>query len=149
MNILESTKTKLEINGLKQTNQRSLILNIVKEGHRDAHEIYRLAAEKQPRISLSTVYRTIRRLKEMGLLAELHFDEAHHHYELKHSPETCHLVCHECGRIIEFDYKLSQSIKKKIEGQKSFRVTGVEMEITGLCAACQKKQAKSGNSLLA
>lgn len=136
---MENNFNNSELSSLKQTNQRALILSIVKEGHRDAHEIYRLAAEKQPRISLSTVYRTLRRLKEMGLLSELHFDEAHHHYEIKQSPETCHLVCRECGRIIEFDYKLSPSLKKRIAEEKAFQVTGVEMEITGLCSECQKK----------
>jgi Fe2+ or Zn2+ uptake regulation protein len=124
---------------LKKTSQRALILSIIREGHRDAREIYKLAAEKQPRISLSTVYRTIRRLKEMGLVEELHFSEAHHHYEMKQSPETCHLVCRECGRVIEFNYRLSPSLKMRIAKEKNFSVTGGEIELTGLCSECQKK----------
>lgn len=124
---------------MKRTGQRTLILNIIREGHHDALEIYRLAAEKQPRLSLSTVYRTLRRLKETGLVEELHFSEAHHHYEIKQSPETCHLVCQKCGRVIELDYRLSPAIKKKIEKDKDFRITGGEMEFTGLCSACRKQ----------
>jgi Fur family ferric uptake transcriptional regulator len=121
---------------LKKTGQRILILSIMREGHRDAGEIYKLAAEKQPRISLSTVYRTIRRLKEMGLVEELHFSEAHHHYEM--SPQTCHLVCRECGRVIEFNYKLSPALKKRIAKENNFSVSGGEIELTGLCSECQK-----------
>ncbi len=128
---------------LKKTSQRALILSIIREGHRDAHEIYRLAAEKQPRISLSTVYRTLRRLKEMGLVEELHFAEAHHHYEMKQSPETCHLVCRECGRVIEFEYKLSPSLKQRIEKDNGFTVTGAEIEIAGLCSECRKKAQRT------
>jgi len=124
---------------LKKTSQRTLILSIIREGHRDAREIYKLAAEKQPRISLSTVYRTIRRLKEMGLVEELHFSEAHHHYEMKQSPETCHLVCQDCGQVIEFDYRLTPSLKKRIAEEKNFSVTGGEIELTGLCSECRKK----------
>jgi Fur family ferric uptake transcriptional regulator len=123
---------------LKKTGQRTLILAIIREGHRDARDIYKLAAEKQPRISLSTVYRTIRRLKEMGLVEELHFSEAHHHYEMKQSPETCHLVCRECGRVSEFNYKLSPALKKRIARENNFSVTGGEIELTGLCSECQK-----------
>ena len=124
---------------LKKTSQRTLILSIIRDGHRDAREIYKLAAEKQPRISLSTVYRTIRRLKEMGLVEELHFSEAHHHYEMKQSPETCHLVCRECGQVIEFNYRLGPALKKRIQKEKNFSVTGGEIELTGLCSECQKK----------
>ena len=124
---------------MKKTGQRALILSIIRKGHLDAREIYRLAANKQPRLSLSTVYRTLRRLKDMGLVEELHFDEAHHHYEMKQSPETCHLVCRDCGCVIEFDYRLSPSLKKRVEKEKGFRITGGEIELTGLCSECQKK----------
>ncbi len=124
----------------KNTNQRALILNIIREGHRDACEIYQLAIKKEPRLSLSTVYRTLRRLKQMGLVEELHFDEAHHHYEMKQSSQTCHLQCRDCGRVIEFDYKLSPAIKKRIASENGFQVTGGEIELSGLCSECQKKR---------
>ena len=75
----------------------------------------------------------------MGLVEELHFSEAHHHYEMKQSPETCHLVCRECGQVIEFNYRLSPALKKRIAMEKNFRVTGGEIELTGLCSECQKK----------
>ena len=68
--------------GLRNTTQRALIMDIIRHGqgeHLDADEVYRQAKRKQPRLSLSTVYRTLQKLKGLGLIEELHFDEAHHH----------------------------------------------------------------------
>jgi len=67
--------------GLRVTSQRALILEIVRrgQGHLDADEIYRQARRKQPRLSLSTVYRTLQTLKKLGLVEEVPFDEGHHH----------------------------------------------------------------------
>ena len=81
--------------GLRATNQRALILEIIRHGrgHLDADEVHRLARKKQARISLSTVYRTLQTLKKAGLIDEVHFDEDHHHYEARASAEHHHLVC--------------------------------------------------------
>ena len=79
-----NTKNKtLRTTGLRVTAQRALILEIIRhgEGHLDADEIHLRAKKKQPRLSLSTVYRTLQKLKELNLVEELHFDENHHHYE--------------------------------------------------------------------
>ena len=89
---LESKRKTLKASGMRATGQRALILEIIRRGHPDADEIYRQARAKQPRLSLSTVYRTLRVFKELGLVEELHLDEAHHHYEAKPSSEHQHLV---------------------------------------------------------
>ena len=103
---LENSRRVLSVPGLRATNQRALILEIIRrgQGHLDADEVYRQAREKQPRLSLSTVYRTLQLLKRLGLVEEVHFDEAHHHYEVKPSSEHHHLVCLGCGKVIEFRY---------------------------------------------
>ena len=126
--------------GLRMTNQRGLILEIIRQGHLDADEVYRRARDKQPRLSLSTVYRTLRRLRELGLVDELHFDEAHHHYEVRPSIEHHHLVCLGCGKIVEFEYKLSQRMKQDIARKQGFEVTGVEVNMTGYCAKCRQRR---------
>src|SRR5512134_1872772 len=102
--------------GLRVTSQRALILDIIRngKGHLDADEVYRLARRKQSRISLSTVYRTLQTLKKAGLIDEVHFDENHHHYEVRASAEHHHLVCLGCGRVIEFEYPLASLIEKHV-----------------------------------
>jgi len=122
------------------TNQRALILEIIRQGHLDADEVYRRAKDKQPRLSLSTVYRTLRRLKELGLIDELHFDEAHHHYEVKPSAEHHHLVCLGCGKIVEFECKLSQKMRQDLARKQGFEVMGVEINMTGYCSKCRQRR---------
>ncbi|MDO8715542.1 MAG: Fur family transcriptional regulator [Dehalococcoidales bacterium] len=124
--------------GLRNTAQRSLVLDIIRRGHGhlDADEVHRQAKRKQPRISLSTVYRTLQKLKGLGLIEELHFDEAHHHYEIKPPTEHHHLLCLGCGKIIEFKYPLARLIKKNAIEAKDFEITGSEVRMTGYCADC-------------
>ena len=128
--------------GLRATNQRALVLDIIThgEGHLDADEVYRRARKRQPQISLSTVYRALRSLKKRGLVAEIHFDEEHHHYEAKPSTEHHHLVCLGCGEVVEFNYPLSRYVKEKVSEAKDFEITGTEVRMSGYCSKCRAKK---------
>jgi Fur family ferric uptake transcriptional regulator len=137
---LKIDRKALSSAGLRMTRQRALILEIIRHGHLDADEVYRQAREKQPRFSLSTVYRTLRMLKEQGLVDELHFGEAHHHYEVKPSAEHHHLVCLGCGKIVEFECKLSQRMRQDLARKQGFEVTGVEINMTGYCSKCRQRR---------
>ena len=139
---LKTKRRTLNVAGLRATNQRALILKIIRQGqgHLDADEIYRRAREKQPRPSLSTVYRTLQRLKKLGLVEELHFDEAHHHYEPKPPSEHHHLVCLGCGRVIEFQYPLYRHVKKNVPEAKDFEIVETEVRMTGYCPKCHQKR---------
>ncbi len=136
----ESNRSALNVTGLRATNQRALILEIIRRRHLDADEIYRQARAKQPRLSLSTVYRTLQVLKNLGLVEELHFDEAHHHYEMKPSSEHHHLVCLGCGKVVEFECPLSPKMKEDIAREKGFEITGAEIRMTGYCPKCRQKR---------
>src|SRR3989304_10031371 len=134
----DSTQNKnrklLNTAGLRNTTQRTLILDIIRRGqggHLDADEVHRQAKRKQPRLSLSTVYRTLQKLKGLGLIEELHFDEAHHHYEIKPPTEHHQLLCMGCGKVIEFKYPLARLVKKNDIEAKDFEITGSEVRMTG------------------
>jgi Fe2+ or Zn2+ uptake regulation protein len=133
--------SQLKSSGLRMTSQRALILDIMGhgEGHLDADEVYRLARERQPGISLSTVYRNLQTLKRLGLVEELHVDESHHHYEAKPATEHHHLVCLSCGEVTEFSGGFSEELKE-IARREDFEVTGVEVHLTGYCARCRRKK---------
>ena len=133
----ERSRRALNVTGLKATSQRALILEVIRRGHLDADEIHRQAREKQPRLSLSTVYRTLQVLKKLGLVEELHFDEAHHHYEVKPSSDHHHLVCLGCGRVVEFQYPLARLVKRNVTEAKDFEITGSEVRMTGYCSKCR------------
>ena len=136
----ENSRKVLSAPKIRFTNQRALILEIIHhgEGHLDADEVYRRARDKQPRLSLSTVYRTLRRFKELGLIEEVHFDEAHHHYEVKPLVEHHHLVCLGCGRVIEFHYPLSRYVKRNVPEARGFKVVETEIRMTGYCLGCRQ-----------
>ena len=137
---LESNRRALNVTGLRVTSQRALILEIIRRGHLDADEIYRQAREKQPRLSLSTVYRTLRMFKKLGLVEELHFDETHHHYEVKPSFDHHHLVCLGCGKVIEFSYPLTRYVKRNVPEAKDFKVIETEIRMTGYCSKCRQNR---------
>jgi Fe2+ or Zn2+ uptake regulation protein len=128
--------------GKRVTPQRALIMEVIRQGkgHLDADEIYRRAREREPRLSLSTVYRTLQMLKGLGLVEELHFDDNHHHYEVKPQAEHHHLVCLGCGRVIEFNYPLSRYLRKRVPEVKDFDIAETEVRMTGYCAKCRQRQ---------
>lgn len=137
--MLATSRKALNRAGIRITHQRALIMEIIRQGrgHLDADEIYRRAREKESRLSLSTVYRTLQVLKKLDLVEELHFNEGHHHYEVKPSAEHHHLVCLGCGRVIEFNYPLSRYLKKNVSEAKDFDITETEIRVTGYCAKCR------------
>jgi len=140
--LLESSRRRLNASGLRITSQRALVLEIIREGkgHLDADEVYRQAREKQPHLSLSTVYRTLQMLKKLGLVEEVHFDETHHHYEIKPPVEHHHLICLGCGRVIEFRYPLSRYVKRNVAEAKDFDIVDTEIRMAGYCPRCRQKR---------
>jgi Fur family ferric uptake transcriptional regulator len=135
----ENCRAVLNMAGTRATSQRALILETIRqgEGHLAADEIYRRARQKQPRLSLSTVYRTVQAFKKLGLIEELRFDESHHHYEAKPPTKHHHLVCLGCGRVIEFQYPLSR-IKRNIAGGEDFEIVDAEIRVSGYCPRCRQ-----------
>ncbi|MFQ6058543.1 MAG: Fur family transcriptional regulator [Anaerolineae bacterium] len=132
----------LRAEGVRATPQRGLVLKIIREsnGHLDADELYRRAKEEDPHISLSTVYRTLGLLKEVGLVEERYFDKDHHHYELKPAKEHHHLICAGCGEIVEFESPLMAELKAEVARQYGFQITHTNIDITGYCAKCRDRR---------
>jgi Fur family ferric uptake transcriptional regulator len=129
----------LRAEGKRITPQRRLLLEIVREsrGHLDAGEIYRRARRSDPRISLSTVYRNLNLLKELGLIAEVHLDEEHHHYEAVEDTEHYHLICSGCGRVVEFyNPSVGTSLARASE-EEDFLIERVQIDLVGLCPECR------------
>ena len=141
-NVPKTARRALNTSGMRVTNQRALIMEIIRQGeeHLDAYDIYRQAHESEPRLSLSTVYRALQKFKELGLVDEVHFDEAHHHYETRQSTEHHHLKCLNCGKVVEFHYPLSRYIKRNVAEAKDFDITEAEVRLTGYCSQCRQGQ---------
>jgi Fur family ferric uptake transcriptional regulator len=129
----------LRAEGKRITAQRSLLLQVMREshGHLDADQIYQRARTKDPRISLSTVYRNLALLKDLGLISELHLDEEHHHYEIREDTEHHHLICSGCDQVIEFESPLVARLFAEIEKSHDFLVERAHIDLVGLCKDCR------------
>jgi len=129
--------------GRRLTDQRQLLLELLQEhgGHLDAHELYRLAQERDPRLNLSTVYRTLGLLRDLGLVDEQHLGEDHHHYELKAPATHYHLVCRTCGSVVEFTSPLIEQLKEAVGRELGYTIADAQVDLLGTCAACRATTA--------
>ncbi|MAG13360.1 MAG: transcriptional repressor [Spirochaetales bacterium] len=136
----DTPKAILAQAGLRITRQREIILNIIQhlDSHPDADEVYGVAKKKLPRINLSTVYRTLQTLKERGLIDTHRFSEEHHHYEVNTAREHHHLVCRQCGEIVECDLPIMDQIKKHAHTESGFKALSSDITVYGICGSCLK-----------
>lgn len=130
--------------GHRLTGQRQLLLEVLQEhgGHLDARELYRLAHERDPQLNLSTVYRTLRLLRDLGFVDERHLGEEHHHYELKTGTHY-HLICSTCGAVVEFTSPLIEALKTAIGREHDYTIAEMEVDVLGTCPACRAAAAQS------
>ena len=133
--------------GRRLTSQRRLILGVLEEsgGHFDAETLFVEARDRDPDISLATVYRTLAVLKEMGLVEEHRLGEEHGHYEAVQGKPHYHFTCLECGRVIEFDTPLVARIERELSAQESVRITSTHLHVSGYCAQCQDETGGQDN----
>ena len=137
--IVKSGKELLKKPGTRLTSQRSLIFDIISHGggHMGAAEIYAEAWRRKPGISLSTVYRSIAKFKELGLVEECHLGQEHHHYEAQQHGSHFHLVCLQCGTVIEFEYPLVKRVCDEVDGARGFKIVNAEVNLCGYCSKCK------------
>ena len=132
--------------GLKRTTQRDLILDIFlrTEAHLSSEDLYRLVKQEDPSIGQTTVYRTLKLLAEAGLAREVRFGDGVTHYEhnYKHQHHD-HMICSECGRIIEFFSAELEAIQDAMAAKHHFEVTQHLLRIIGVCAECRRAMKES------
>ncbi len=133
--------------GGRLTAQRELILDAICEGgsHSTPESIYQRVREQAPDIALSTVYRALDFLCEVGLVAASHLEDGSRVYEIAVGhPTHFHLICHECGKDIEVSPALFEDAFESIRQLHDFYVHPSHLVLSGICATClARKQRKS------
>ena len=136
-------RQRLRAEGLRVTPQRLLVLRILEEAERrlNADDIYARAREHHPHLSLSTVYRTLSKLKRMGLVAQRYLTRAHKraYYEATSKGEHYHFACLGCGRIIELKSPRLVRVSDELAEQVGLVFTHVCACFEGYCAECAAK----------
>jgi Fur family ferric uptake transcriptional regulator len=144
---VEGAKDSLKQRGIRLTRQRQLLLDLLDRSgaHLDAESLYKLAHEKDPKLNRVTVYRTLKLLKEGGLVDELdlmHYQGDQHFYETKSKQEHAHVICLRCGKVEEFFGDPLHKLRRQIEGTFGFQIVIARTEIGGYCAHCQVLRAQ-------
>ena len=126
--------------GLRRTGQRDLIMEIFlrTEAHLTSEDLYWLVQKEDRSVGHTTVYRTLKLLTEAGLAREVRFGDNRtyyeHHYNHDHHD---HMICTECGKIIEFFSQDIESMQDKMAEKFGFRTTHHSLRMWGLCSECQ------------
>ncbi len=129
---------KLKQNNIRMTSQRIAILEFLATdgNHPTANEIYQALKDKNPNMSIATVYNNLLFFKKAGILKEIPFGEGSNRYDLTDTKHY-HAVCENCGKVVDFDYQELEKINTIVENQINFKVLDHNFKVTGLCENCK------------
>ena len=139
----EGIRNSLKERGIRLTRQRQILLDLIdKSGeHLDAESLFVMAKAVDPKLNRVTVYRTLKMLKQGGLVDELdlmHVEGDQHYYETRMKGEHAHIICLRCGKVEEFFGEPLQKLKKQVELHFGFQVVIQRTEVGGYCSHCQR-----------
>ncbi|GEO81385.1 Fur family transcriptional regulator [Pararhodospirillum oryzae] len=120
--------------GMKMTEQRRVIARVLSEAadHPDVEEVYRRATETDPRISIATVYRTVRLFEEAGILERHDFRDGRARYEEVSEEHHDHLIDINTGEVVEFHSDEIEQIQREIARKRGYRLIGHRLELYGV-----------------
>ena len=120
--------------GLRMTDQRRTVARVVGEAedHPDVEELHQRAVKLDPRISLATVYRTVKLFEEAGILERLEFGDGRSRYEDAERDHHDHLIDVNSGQVIEFVDPEIEALQEKIAARLGYRLIGHRLELLGV-----------------
>ena len=125
---------RCEAKGLRMTDQRRVVARVVSEAedHPDVEEVHSRAAKLDPRISLATVYRTVKLFEEAGILERHEFGDGRARYEDAERDHHDHLIDVTTGLVIEFVDPEIEALQEKIAARLGYRLIGHRLELLGV-----------------
>ncbi len=124
---------RCEARGLRMTGQRRIIASVLEESddHPDVDELYARASARDPKISIATVYRTVKLFEETGILDKVDFGDGRARYEDAQRDHHDHLIDLDTGDVIEFFDPEIERLQEKIAARLGYRLKGHKMELYG------------------
>jgi Fur family ferric uptake transcriptional regulator len=137
---------RLREKGYRLTPQRLMILAAIesRQDHISAEEIYARVAAGYPHVNISTVYRTLELLKKLGMVYEIDLGEGRIRYHAEGSGHHHHLVCQNCGKLIDINESALSSLKNTLSRDYNFQAELRHVAIFGLCEDCRRKKSGGG-----
>jgi Fur family ferric uptake transcriptional regulator len=123
-----------EAKGLRLTEQRRVIADVLESSldHPDVEELFNRATRIDPRISLATVYRTVKLFEDCGLLEKHEFGDGRARYETADRDHHDHLIDINSGEVIEFVDPEIEALQEKIARKLGYRIKGHRLELYGV-----------------
>ena len=121
-------------NGLRMTDQRRTVAQVLEESqdHPDVEELYARALKLDPRISIATVYRSVKLFEESGILEKLEFGDGRARYEDAERDHHDHLIDMKSGEVVEFIDPDIEALQEKIAKRLGYRLKGHRLELYGV-----------------
>jgi Fur family ferric uptake transcriptional regulator len=131
---LRSLEEQCVERGMRMTEQRRVIARVLDQSadHPDVEELYRRAAEVDPNISISTVYRTVKMFEDSGIIERHDFRDGRSRYETVPDEHHDHLIDLKTGRVIEFQSEEIEALQEKIARKHGFRLVDHRLELYGV-----------------
>lgn len=125
---------RCEEKGLRMTGQRRVIAGVLEgsDDHPDAEVLYARACKVDPRISLATVYRTVKLFEEAGIVEKVEFGDGRARYEDAERAHHDHLIDLSTGRVIEFVDPEIEELQDRIAKKLGYRLKGHRLELFGV-----------------
>jgi Fur family transcriptional regulator, ferric uptake regulator len=120
--------------GMRMTDQRRVIARILQESddHPDVEELYRRSSKVDPRISISTVYRTVKLFEDEGIIEKHDFRDGRSRYETVPEEHHDHMIDVSTGTVIEFRSAEIEALQERIAREHGFRLVGHRLELYGI-----------------
>ena len=120
--------------GMKMTEQRRVIARVLSlaDDHPDVEEVHRRAADMDPRISIATVYRTVRLWEEANILERHDFGDGRSRYEEVTDDHHDHLIDVKSGRVVEFQNEEIEELQNQIAKAHGMKLVGHRLELYGV-----------------
>ncbi|MCH7486852.1 MAG: transcriptional repressor [Proteobacteria bacterium] len=120
--------------GMKMTEQRRVVAKVLSEAkdHPHVEKVYRRASRLDPRISIATVYRTVRLFEEAGILERHDFGDGRSRYEEATDEHHDHLIDIQSNKVIEFHSEEIEALQVKIAEEHGFELVGHRLELYGV-----------------
>ncbi|MCA9529979.1 MAG: transcriptional repressor [Myxococcales bacterium] len=129
--------------GLRSTAQRRLVTETFfsSTGHLTIDDVLERVRERNPKVGYATVYRTLKLLAESGLAYERHFGDGASRYEVAREDEHHdHLICLDCGKIVEFEDDEIERLQVALAEREGFVLKRHKHELYGLCPRCRERE---------